>query len=214
MIDLQPDILCCTETRITSDINDGEILINNYECLRSNSTSRFSGGVIVYVRKEIKSKVIYEYVNGYDNILVIEIKNSIYKGTWIVVYHSPNASHSSFLQSFEDISQSYINNSVSTYIVGDFNINMHQSNTVTTYKERLRRITSAHYLNQKVKTPTYVRQYSKSIIDLVFIDKKNDVKVLVEENDMIADHKTVVMKKGKKKRELRLKIEHHIVQKS
>lgn len=40
-----PAAVCLTESRVTSDIEDYEINVNNYEMVRLNSESRFTGGL-------------------------------------------------------------------------------------------------------------------------------------------------------------------------
>lgn len=161
--DLMPEIVCCTESRVTEEINDGEININGYNCIRSNLMTRYSGGVVIYYKKYISINVLSDIVYGYNNILVFEIKNTIFKGIWFVVYHSPSSSHSQFLEKFEEICNDFIMSNKMTYIVGDFNINMHRSNALPSHKNRLKQIVSTHYLSQKVRNKTYIRNDCKSI---------------------------------------------------
>lgn len=46
-----------SETHITSDIADEEIMINNYNLFRCDSHSRHTGGVIIYLKKNVKYKL-------------------------------------------------------------------------------------------------------------------------------------------------------------
>lgn len=91
----------CSETRITSDILDSEIDIEGYISVRCNSHSRHTGGVVAYVRKDIRFKEMLN--NSFDKniwFLTIEIKNSEMKGIYTVIYHSPSASDALFLKHF------------------------------------------------------------------------------------------------------------------
>lgn len=195
--EINPEIICCTETRITIDINNGEIDLKNYNITRSNSLSRYSGGVVLYTKKNLKVKVLHDEIFGYNNILIVKIFDSNLNGIWFIVYHSPNSAHTEFLNKFDTLCNDFIENNKNIYIVGDFNINMSRNNRNPSYKNKLNQIMNKYYLCQKVKKSTYVTKDSSSIIDLVISDKKNKIIVNVEDRDQVADHKSVYIMKKK-----------------
>lgn len=43
-----------SETHVTEDIDDCELVINGYKLERCNSRSRHTGGVVMYIRNSIK----------------------------------------------------------------------------------------------------------------------------------------------------------------
>lgn len=47
-------MLCCSEARITEDINENEYKIDGYDNIVCYSSSRHTGGVIAYIKKNIK----------------------------------------------------------------------------------------------------------------------------------------------------------------
>lgn len=49
---MKPMMLCCSETRTTEDIHDGELTIQGYDYVRSDSDSRHTGGVIIYIKTD------------------------------------------------------------------------------------------------------------------------------------------------------------------
>lgn len=56
-------MIFCTEARITEDLNKVEYDIENYESIVCYSQSRATGGVVAYIKKPYKYKVILnEYV--------------------------------------------------------------------------------------------------------------------------------------------------------
>jgi exonuclease III len=59
----EPKILCLSETRVTKDIEDFEIDIDGYQCIRGDSSSRYTGGVIMYVKKTINFEVNELWIN-------------------------------------------------------------------------------------------------------------------------------------------------------
>lgn len=91
--DNDPLMFICTETRTTTEINDGEINIRGYEMIRSDSPSRHRGGVAIYYRTGVVVEFLENMCFGYNNIVVCLVKKCIFNGLWIVVYHSPNSSH-------------------------------------------------------------------------------------------------------------------------
>lgn len=57
---MNPAILALAETRLTVEIEDNEVNVPGYSIVRCDSRceSRYTGGVLVYVRNDIKYKVV------------------------------------------------------------------------------------------------------------------------------------------------------------
>lgn len=179
---------------------ESEININGYKTLRSNSYSRHTGGIIVYVRNPVQVNIICNHVEGNDNVLIFDVVNSPCRGRWCTVYHSPNSSHATFIDKLESLLQQYVMIGQLLYICGDFNINMHANNNRPTYKNKLIELSNSLCLKQLVKRYTRVTQLTRSIIDLLFTNDVS-VKVLVSDDYLIADHKTILIKKQKVRRD-------------
>lgn len=47
---MRPALICVSETHITEDIEDSELEIEGYSFICSYSTSRFTGGAIIYIK--------------------------------------------------------------------------------------------------------------------------------------------------------------------
>lgn len=89
----KPVIVLLCETHVTTDILDSEIEIENYNLIRCNSHSRHTGGCVIYVKSELNVNVISNTVfNANVWILAIAIisQETLYAGTYSVVYRSPN----------------------------------------------------------------------------------------------------------------------------
>lgn len=132
-----PHLLICTEARTTDDVIDSEIFINGYHLLRSNSPSRHSGGVVMYIRNDVIFKTLTNIINDYDNFLFVDIINSPFRGIWGGIYHSPSCSDAVFIDNFENILEDFSTVSRPISVTGDFNINVHENNLVRTYEHRL-----------------------------------------------------------------------------
>lgn len=127
----KPDIVFLSETHLTIEINNCEIEINNYVCVRCDSISRHTGGVAIYVKQSIGFSVFYSEVLDKLNtwFLTIKVTNGFKKGLYSVLYHSPNSNDNIFLDCFERILEQVLVNDQNNIKVGDFNINMIQNNT-------------------------------------------------------------------------------------
>lgn len=191
---MSPTLFIAVETHVTSDINDGELSIFNYKIIRSNSTSRHSAGIAMYVDQSIKFEIINDVCYNLNNIIIVDILNGPFRGRWLIVYHSPNTAHNVFLDELIKVCEMYLSNGGTIYVVGDFNINCHQNNRVDTYKSRLIRIMSFYGLKLTVNKFTRVTENSKTLIDLVFTNNTT-VTTSVSASNLIADHKSIILTK-------------------
>lgn len=192
--DHSPEIFCAVETRTTKDIHDGEITFDGYSIIRSDSLSRNSGGVAIFTKSFIQFKLVADIVFGYNNILIVDITSGYWRGRLLLVYHSPNYSHTEFLNELERVLEQYCSRGNVVYVIGDFNINCHQSSQPTATNQRLKRLMSNYGLKLGVKGYTRVDERSKTMIDLFFSNSQN-TKVTVSNTDTIADHKTLIVTK-------------------
>lgn len=159
--------------------------IDGYCLIRVNSSSRFTGGVCIYVKSEYNSKI--------ENIHVLE------KNTWAVnveirknkdilrivcLYHSPNSSHGQFLNIFEQILDELIISRHPIFLVGDYNIHWN-----TFYSEKLKKIVTDANVIQTVQNRTHITKSSSSIIDLVITNV--DVKCEILSKPKMTDHQIV-----------------------
>lgn len=164
-----------------------------YKCIRSDSTSRHSAGIIVYVKDSVQYRIVKDIVYALNNVLIVDILNGPCRGKWIFVYHSPNTSHSVFLNRLEQLFDDELVTTLPIRLIGDFNINFHQTIS-NTYKTRLRLMALKYDLRQIVSDFTRYQRGSKTMIDLCFISDKS-IKVTVSKDNQIADHCTLFLNK-------------------
>ena len=84
-----PLVMCLTESHVTSEIDDFEIAVTNYNIERVNSESRHTGGVIFYIRSDIKYSVCFNTAiekNLWFLVIKIRLNNDYF--TLAGVYHS------------------------------------------------------------------------------------------------------------------------------
>lgn len=150
-------MICLTETRVTDEVEDFELMIKNYTIERNNSNSRFTGGVVFYVRNNVSFKKTFMHVIDKNLwLLVIKLKINGIKYTVAGLYHSPSGSHSVFLDFFENwLDQNLMNSDDTILIMGDFNINWQSDNT---YTNRLKRYCNDYGLRQIVNSATRIQK--------------------------------------------------------
>lgn len=160
-----PAFVALSEARITQDIEDCEVNVPGYSIVRCDAENRNTGGVILYVKSNIKYYVVLvKKIVANCWCIVIEVQDNIYKGTIIVIYHSPSASDGDFIRFLEELVELVIVKG-ECILVGDFNIDMMVDSF---YARKLRTTMLSLGMKQFVDKPTRITKDSQTIIDLVF----------------------------------------------
>ena len=172
--ELRPCLVGLTETHVTNQIQDHELRISGYECVRGDSESTRTGGVLVYIDKRIRFEIkAIDKCEGNWWSIIINIQDRNCKGIVMVVYHSPNSSDSNFLDYLENTCNDVILR-LNVIIMGDFNIDLKIDN----YIQR-RLINNMYSIGLKQLVNDFIRivRTSETIIDLVFFNDDIEVEV-------------------------------------
>jgi exonuclease III len=94
--------ICITETHLTPEVLDAEILIPGYNLFRSDRSGRTHGGVATYVRKELLVKNEIKDSNSFGDSLAITIPQL--NLVIINIYRPPNCPEIMFNQTMEYLS--------------------------------------------------------------------------------------------------------------
>ncbi|EZA47066.1 hypothetical protein X777_16833, partial [Ooceraea biroi] len=160
------------EMKLDEDIN-----VPGYDMVRCDSENRHTGGVILYIREEIKYDItLQEKVNSNCWCVAIEVKEKWYKGSIAVMYHSLSTPDSVFVDFLEDITERLALKG-DCIIVGDFNINILEDSF---YTKKIHTIMLGLDIKQYVDKPTRVTKDSQAIIDLIFANRKINIQVCEE----------------------------------
>jgi hypothetical protein len=89
--------LLLSETRTTEDIDDGELMFNNYNIIRCDSFNRRTGGVVIYVHDSIKYNVISNKRLNLSWFLALKINKGIKNGIYGALYKSPQKKNEDFI---------------------------------------------------------------------------------------------------------------------
>ena len=158
---LHPDIICITESWLSSDILDSEIAIPGYNVVR-NDRNQHGGGVIMF----ISANFVIKYLPNCTGLEVITVtlhcKNH---RVCLQLFYRPPTSPTDVLHVLQNYYLSINIAQFSNFIViGDFNIN------VCISSDLLSNFSSSLGLTQAVNHPTHIYHgRSHSLIDLVFV---------------------------------------------
>jgi len=84
-------------------IEDHELDINGYVCVRKDSESGRTGGVLLYIRKEIKYEVILvESCERNWWAIMVKIIDASFRGVIMLIYHSPSGSDANFVEYLDE----------------------------------------------------------------------------------------------------------------
>lgn len=119
-------MVCLTETHVTPDISNSEIFIENYNLIRCDSTSKHTGGVVIYyVKSNIKNKILNNYhlemCLWYVTLNIVVNQRNF---TITVNYRSRNLSTMNYLIKLQELIGQDLNPSKNVICFGDYNINM------------------------------------------------------------------------------------------
>lgn len=179
-----------SETHITNDFTNRELVIDGYALERCDSESRHTG-VIMYLRNDIKYKVTYNKQMSKTWILTIQISESLINGYFTVLYKSPKEKINDFIKIIDEYLEENINNESKNIIVGDFNIDVKRKNKNA--KKYLAAI-EPHNLNQIINDVTrHGKNNSQTIIDHV-LTNSNEISYNINKEESITDHFIIEIK--------------------
>lgn len=176
-------VVALSETRLIPEIEDSEVNTQGYSLVRCDGENRNTGGVMLYIRNDIKYEVIIKKkIVSNCWCVAVEMRDNIYKGVIIVVYHSPSASDGDFLRFLEDVVDLLVAKG-QCIMIGDFNIDLM---TDIFYAKKIISEMLCLGMKQYVDKPTRITKNSQTLIDLVFANTK--VRCNVYDKPRITDH--------------------------
>ncbi len=194
------DVLSLTETWLTSNVIDEELNISGYTFVRkdrSDPSKSQGGGVLVYVKDNIPYNTIACYANLTDEHIWIEIKRSHCKRMIIgSIYRPPDLNIAVFAQSLRTSLEHIYSESCDLVILGDFNANVNKA-----MPKDLRSFALEFSMDQLIKDHTRISEYSRTTIDLLFVNCSHKVVQAGVMHPLISDHSLIfcVIKGGVKR---------------
>jgi len=133
-------------------------------CASNSETSR-TGGVLLYIKEEIKYEIIS--IESCDRnwwAITIKVADVNLRGSIMLIYHSPSGSDTAFVEYLEESCDRALT-SDNSIVMGDFNIDMKVQDYT---QDKLRRTLNSVGLSQLIKEATRITSASETMIDLIF----------------------------------------------
>jgi len=175
---IAPSLAGFTETHVTQEVENHELYISSYAYVRDNSETSRTGGVLLYIKEEIKYKIVS--IESCDRnwwAITIRLAEISLKGSIMLIYYSPSGSDAAFVEYLKESCDRALMND-SSIVMGDFNIDMKVQGYT---QDKLRRTLNSVGLSQLVKETTRITSTSETIIDLVFSNMDLQVEVWHED---------------------------------
>jgi len=201
----KPHIICFSESKLDSTVNDEEVAIDDYNLLRHDRT-RNGGGVACFIRNSIHFNQRTDFPKDFENIFIDILLPKTTPILFGVVYRPPSDSN------FLELLSSSIMNSISfdaqeVYILGDINIDLldkkkkfvldkgyrfskeesnytHSISLTRKYVEFLR----TYGLTQIIKEPTRVTDKTETLLDHILINTPDKITHAGVLRKAISDH--------------------------
>ena len=162
------DILVFTETWLSPQISNDDILITNFNRpYRKDRLGRQGGGVAIYTQVGISSVERTDLLYNDLEAVCIEITLQSHKILLCGYYRPPN-----FGNNYWDLIDNLTTTPISDVIIPcDFNCDM----LGTSSANRINQLVSLYNLHQLIKEPTHYTEHSSSLIDIILVSKPNNI---------------------------------------
>ena len=196
-------LIAITETWLKEHITDAQILLPDYQILRSDRKNRGRGGTLLYIHNNFPTTNVVHFDDSICEAVICNVDSLNY----IVasIYRPPNTDNESFNKML-NLLQSHINKQTENnkhkniLIVGDFNLpHLTWSNTPSAQSSQyttpnnsdcaktLRNFMDKNFLSQYIEEPTRLH----NILDLVLTNDVNLVKQVDVQDTGLSDHRLI-----------------------
>ena len=173
---------------------DNILRISNYhKPIVKKRQNRRGGGVSLHIRSDLK--IIKANLLQDLNFRCLELVSALVETNndkrvvFITLYRAPSKNIFDTLEELETLFE-HLSNTQYTYIIqGDTNIDYYSKSLISL---RYLHLLNSYGLTQLVHIPTRVTSTSKTVIDHVITNKRNEIKLLVLENNF-SDHQPVFL---------------------
>lgn len=187
---------------MTEHVSDNEISLLNYSIIRCDSTSSRTGGVIFYIKKDIRYRLIDKiHIERKIWCLCVEIFVCDLSETVAIFYRSPDSSKVEFCNLFAEWLDRMLHTYFNIVILGDFNINLLSINN--TYTKVINELLTNNHCKQLIQKPTRIEETSRSLLDFVISSVERKIWADTIPELKVSDHESIVVKIPVLKKETR-----------
>ena len=170
------DVIAVSESNMKKSTLRSRITLPGYRLIRKDRTHADRGGVCIYIKDNIPAKKInLRYQDLAPELLCVEVEINKTKALVGVLYKPPKIKYDileNVLEELAFLTTKYKH----TILMGDFNINILKKNTPA-YRYLLNAFIEPLQLTQLIKEPTFNRENSESLIDLMLVSSPNNAKI-------------------------------------
>jgi hypothetical protein len=166
--------LCVSESWLKPTLSSNLVELPGYVLLRNDRTGKGGGGVAIYIRDDIPSKILAISEPKYSKrpeFLLVELSVHNIKILLCVVYRPPKAG---YITELEENLHYFLPNYRHSLIMGDFNANF-MPHISSFESQTLRDMFQSMGLNALPLNPTYHTSTSESLLDLIVVPDINQV---------------------------------------
>jgi exonuclease III len=163
--------------------------LNNYFCYHSCREGKTYGGVAIYAHKSVDSQQVSSKQMCYANFLVVELIHL--KCKIIGIYNPPDTNKTEFI----DYLDGFLNEKQHSYIFGDFNINLLDTDSVTVSDFCSSINSNGFTFLNKISPEMYTRRSNtiNTLIDHVITDKLLHSYILHTGDIYFSDHRFLLL---------------------
>ena len=183
----QIDILAINETKLDSNIPMDLISLEGYNWVSMNR-NRFGGGVGFYIRSTIDFRIRPDLNTQGIELLSIEISKYKTKLFLLSTWYRPPNSSIDLLNKFENTLRLIDMEDKESIILGDFNCDILENNHKDQITHELNFITNLYQYQQLIDEPTRETIHSKTLIDHLYSNKKENIVLAGVSKISISDH--------------------------
>ena len=164
------DAIAISETWLTKKSPHHRFDLDNYTVFRNDRKTNRGGGVLWYIRNHYKAKVIKTFSTAeVPEMIWVEVSTAGKKLALGCLYRPPKLPYGLFANLYDSLMSIYVKYE-HTILLGDFNSNFLDLNSYST-KMLIDSFMDPFSLTQLIDKPTRITDTSKTLIDLIFVNK-------------------------------------------
>ena len=168
------DVIAVSETWLTKNTPKDRYTLENYNIFRQDRKNKRGGGCALFCRNQYQAKIIKTPCDKeIPEMIWLEVKVGNKNVAVGVLYKPPKIPHSVFVNLYECLANIYAKYE-HVILLGDFNVNFLEPNSPGT-KSLLDNFVEPFSLTQLINKPTRITDNSKTLIDLIFVNKPHNV---------------------------------------
>ena len=175
------DALCIVKTKLDKSFPVLQFLLDGYKTPYRHDISDSSGGLLLYVNKQLPSRQLHRCPLA-DDMQVIMVEVNLRKQKWLLlsIYRPPSQNVKYFLDNISTVIDFYSTTYENIIVIGDFNI--------TPDSPEISALMSDYGLYNLINTPTCFKSSDGRCIDLILTNKKHSFQKSQSFETGVSDH--------------------------